>query len=141
MESFLERFCAAHRCREDEFVEKVFWQCIYPHAIGLVPFLGGWRSEHFSADRDLIAGAGSATRMEQVREEVRDFIMSRDNRGALRQHLRIRVSAKRLLRLAGPLLSASGGVPPSAATRVEPEANVRRQGNSRDPLPDNFGAG
>ena len=100
LKSFQELFCEEQRCNEGQFARKVFWRSLYSHATIFVPLLGGFRSEYFVADRELISGAGRATTMAQLRTEIADFVMDANNRGLLRQRVRVRVSATRLKRLA-----------------------------------------
>ena len=108
LKSFQELFCEEERCKEGEFSRKVFWRVLYAHAWPFVPLLGGLRSDYFVADRELISGAGRATTMIQLRTEIADFVIDGNNRGWLRERLRIRVSTTRLKRLAGKYLHRGG---------------------------------
>ena len=112
--SFQELFCEAQRCTEGEFARKVFWRALYPHAWPLVPLLGGFRSDYFVADRELLTGAGRATTMDQLRTEIVDYVMDANNRGWLRQRVRVRVSTTRLRRLARQYLPGSDSKEPFA---------------------------
>jgi hypothetical protein len=114
LKSFQELFCEEEHCTEGEFSRKVFWRALYPHAWPFVPLLGGLRSDYFVADRELISGAGRATTMVQLRTEIADFVMDGNNRGWLRVHLRIRVSATRLKRLARKYLPGADSQAPFA---------------------------
>lgn len=112
MKSFEELYCERHRCDSARFAQDVFFQCLHRRALVCVTVLGGYRSNYFSADRELVAGAGRATHMKQVREEVRDYMMSSDNRGALRRVWKVRLSARRMLALASKFLPGADVVPP-----------------------------
>ena len=105
MPSFQERFCAAHRCTEKAFAQKVFWLCLHRRAVLVAPLLGGFRAEYFAADRELIAAAGRAADLKDIIQEIRDFYLTSSNRGWWRRRAKIRVSAQRLLNLARPLLA------------------------------------
>jgi len=100
MKSFQELFCVEHGCSSEDFTEKVFWECLNRHAIPFVPFLGGFWSGYFAADRELISCAGRAVNLGQVRVEIGDFFMDPNNRGWLRKRFQIRLSTTRLKRLA-----------------------------------------
>src|ERR1019366_6202149 len=99
MKTFQALFCERNGCTERQYLGKVFWRSIYPHAIPLVPILGGIRSRYFEADCRLISGAGRATSVAKIREEIADYIVAPDNGRPLRRVFRIRVSATRLKRL------------------------------------------
>jgi len=66
----------------------------------LAPVLGEFWSDRFCVDRELIAGAGRAVRMSQVRQAVREYFSDPGNRHWLRRRLNFRLSAKRLMLLA-----------------------------------------
>ncbi len=100
MKSFQTLFCERHQCPESEYLKRVFWRCLYPHAIPFVFLLGGIRSRYFATDCRLISGAGRASTVAKVREEISDFIVAPDNGRLLRRTFRIRVSATRLKQLA-----------------------------------------
>jgi len=104
VKSLQELFCAEQRCDEGQFARKVFWRALPPHARFFVPLLGGFDAKYFTADRELITGAGRATTMEQLRAETVDFMLDANNQGWFRQRARIRVSTTRLKRLARRLL-------------------------------------
>jgi len=109
MKSFQELYCAENQCDAEQFLRRVFWQCVRRHAIPFVPFFGGVRSEYFAVDRDLIAGAGQATSVADLKGEIIDHLMDSRNTGWLRRHANIRVSTSRLRRLARRYLSADEG--------------------------------
>lgn len=112
MKSFRELFCEERSCSAEQFSRKVFWQCLHRHAAFVAPILGGFRSEYFSIDRELIEGAGRAIRMSQVRQEVRDYFSNSRNRGWLRRRANVRLSAKRLMPLASKYLPGADILPP-----------------------------
>ena len=114
LKSFQELFCGEQQCPEGKFARKVFWRALYPHAWPFVPFLGGFRSDYFAADRELISGAGRATTMIQLRVEIADFVMDANNRGWLRQRFHVRISTTRLKRLARRYLPGEDSQAPFA---------------------------
>lgn len=78
----------------------VFWRCLYPHAVPFVIGVGLLRPDFFAADRELILRAGRTRTLRELNEELADYVRDPRNRGALRGALRLRVSARRLRRLA-----------------------------------------
>lgn len=113
VKTFGELFCEAYHIDHDEFSRKVFWQCLYRHALPLVPFWGGFHADYFAADHELILSAGRAASIRQVREEVADYFQYPNNHGWLRKRARIRISTKRLVRLARRYLTTGDSRPPA----------------------------
>lgn len=97
-ETFLDAYCRLHGCAEAVFLRRVFWQAMYPHA-RLVALVCGRGAECFDADRALITYCGRLTSLRQIDQELTEFASLR-NRGFLRRQCRIRVSGRRLKRLA-----------------------------------------
>lgn len=117
MATFCEIYCGRHHCTAAQFQNRVFWSCLYPHARLIVWAILPFSFDYFSADRQLIAGAGEAVSMRRVRDEVRDYFWSSDNRGWWRQTARIRVSGQRLSDLARSYLPETDPVNVIAPTR------------------------
>ena len=115
MNSFQSLYCEAEHCLETDFIRRVFWRCVPLHAIPAVLVLGGWRSDFFAADRELIASAGRATNLHQLRAEIADYFLDAGNRGWLRRRASIRVSTTRLQRLARRHVGSSQTTSPLAA--------------------------
>lgn len=112
MPTFRERFCAEHSCPLDQFDRRVFWLCLYPQARPLAWLILLLNYDYFTADRQLIAGAGDAVSMRRVRDEVRDFFWSSDNQGWWRRTANVRVSGQRLRNLASQYLPEKDAVGP-----------------------------
>lgn len=108
MKSFLLLFCESARCPESEFARRVFWRCLPPHAVPVAFLLGGWRGDYFSLDRELIQAAGRAANLRQVREEITDYFLQRENARWLRRRGLVRVSTSRLQKLAKRHFSEEG---------------------------------
>ena len=122
MKSFRELYCEAEHCRDDEYVPRLFWHCLYRQAVpvaGVILFLN---PDFFSADRDLITFAGRATSLRQFNDEVRDFVKDHRNRSLARGGLRLRVSVHRLRKIVLKHLGAPVAEGARAA-RVTPAAS------------------
>ncbi len=121
MKTFRELYCAAERCRDDEFVPHIFWRCLYRQALPIAGLILLVHPDYFAPDRDLITFAGRTTSLRQFNEEVRDFVKDRRNRGWWRASLRVRVSAHRLRNIVVEHLSEVASAP-TRSTVAGPEA-------------------
>jgi hypothetical protein len=114
METFEQKYCVVNQCSNEQFRRRVFWKCLHRHAIPAVPFMELFDYKYFEADREFIAAVGAACNMTQVWAEVREYFLSPNNRGWLRRNANMRISARRLLTLAGKYLGPQAEVfPPS----------------------------
>lgn len=118
MKTLEEAFCKDHRCDTERFKQVVFWRTLPRHAVFFVPFLGGFNARHFAADRELLERVSRSETMNQVRRELRDYFTDSQNRGWLRTAATIRVSSRRLMRLARLYLPDPGATPPDAAQKT-----------------------
>jgi hypothetical protein len=98
-ESFAVLYCQKHNLAPARFVEDVLAQALYPHAHVLFMLFTWLRPDYGTADLDLINGAGKLSRLHDFWAEADYFAHHPRNLGFWRQHLRIRVSARRLRRL------------------------------------------
>jgi hypothetical protein len=87
----------------------VFWQSLHRHAIPLAPFLNLLNPDYFEIDRELINRAALARTIPELNEEIRDYAMDFRNQGGLRRMIGLRLSTRRLRKLAGPYLPAKPG--------------------------------
>lgn len=112
MPTFQELYCAKNQCTPEQFHKRVFHHCLYPHARPIAPLIRFLSYDFFAADRTLLLSVADAVSMRRVREEVRDYFWDSNNRGWMREALRIRVSGQRLKDLAREYLPESTSVPP-----------------------------
>jgi hypothetical protein len=105
---FRAAFCERYRCSMEDFNRRVFWKCLYRHALPLAAFLFWTNREFFRPDLELIQSLSSTTTFSEVKAEA-SFIRhdQRMQSGFLRGTLRIRISGRRLADLACSTLSAS----------------------------------
>lgn len=99
METFRDAYCRRFVCPPLEFERRVFFAVAYPH-VRLLLMLGLYSTEHFSPDRALIAYCGILHSMRQLDDEVRDFARLPENRRFSRRVLLLRISGRRLKKLA-----------------------------------------
>lgn len=112
MPTFQELYCAKNHCSPEQFHRRVFSHCLYPHARPIAPVIRFFSYDFFAADRTLLVSVAEAVSMKRVREEVRDYFWDSNNRGWMREALRIRMSGQRLKDLAREYLPESSSVPP-----------------------------
>ena len=93
-------YCESQRCTPAQFHHRVFWRCLYRHAIPFVWLVRLFRPGHFQADRVFISDAGQTRDIAEIRREVGEYITNPLNRGWLRRTAKIRVSAGRVIELA-----------------------------------------
>lgn len=99
-----ERYCAAHKCTAEQFLETAFWECLHRRAVPLAHLMMALNSGYFAADRELIASIAKARTLAQVDEELMAFSFDLRSVTWLRTGLNIRISGKRVIRLAGRYL-------------------------------------
>jgi hypothetical protein len=105
MESLKQAFCRTHACSLENFERKAFLAALYPHARVLTWF-GGAQAECFVADRALIGYCGRLCSIQEIDSELREYATHPENRRFVRRVLRLRVSGRRLKRLAAACLGA-----------------------------------
>jgi hypothetical protein len=117
-----ELYCKRTGCPPEKFSRRIFWRTLHWHALPLAPFLmvGGY----FEADRSLIKACGGASRMREIRDEIREFSYHPQNSNWLHRRAKLRISTQRLGRLAETLLAAN-----------RPIAGGRLAGGSAHPRP------
>jgi len=106
VKTFEEAYCEHHRCTPVQFRRRVFWTTLHRHALPLAPWLlfGGY----FAPEYELIAGCGRAEAMRHLVEELEVYRVHHVHSSWLRQRFAIRVSARRLRRIARDYLPGAG---------------------------------
>lgn len=121
MRTFRQIYCERNRCSAEEYHHRLFWQCLYPHAVPIAWLLRWAHRRYFVADEALIRLVADAVTMRVVREEVRDYFWDSNNRGWLRRVANIRVSGQRLKNLARRYLPESDASLPLPPRPTAPE--------------------
>jgi hypothetical protein len=151
--SFAARFCVHQGIPFEEFDEKVFTTCLYPAARQLRNLLSLNR-DHFAIDYEFVASVGRVTTIRDLDEVVRDFSDNGLNGGLLRGALKLRVSARKLRRIAREYLhnrragdpvvdfATNGNIPEPASSLpaftsspTPPLSGERRSGSRGGPPP------
>jgi hypothetical protein len=111
METFQEKFCQARKCPAETFDRKVFWACLHRRAIPFAPFFLLFRPAHFAADWELIAAVRGAKNTGEIWEQIGKYFANPKHAGWLRGSGDVRLSAQRLIVLAGRHIPSSGRPP------------------------------
>ena len=94
-------YCQKYRCDLRRFRRRMFWRCLYPHAVFLAPLLLLLEPTFFRPDLGLIDEVGEATSIDEVAADINGFVDTCQlNGGVLHQRLRIRISGKKLMQIA-----------------------------------------
>lgn len=112
MKTFEEVFRERHRCSAMEFRRRVFWHSLHPHAVPLAPLF--LVSAHFTPERALISGCAQARSMRALLEELDSYLRDPANGHWLRRRCGLRLSTRRLRKLAKDYLPGAGLPPPFA---------------------------
>lgn len=94
--SFRQRFCAAHRLSESDFVRKVFWQCVPWHRRAQIWFVALFRPTFCEADQQLLLAIAEASSMDDVHDELHHFRWLLEQGGWWRWNAKLRMSTRRL---------------------------------------------
>jgi len=98
--SFREAFCSKFGCPPEGYESRVFWQCLYRHALPLAGLIYPVSRNFFGEDFRAIKQLGLSRSPVEFRQEVEAFrYLNRTRAGILRGRLKIRVSGQRLVRL------------------------------------------
>jgi len=102
--SYKAAFCEQLECAPEEFPDKVFRRCLYPHALPLALLMGQLSARLFDEDRKAIDQFGLSSSFGEVCAVIEDLrYVNHTNKSWLRTTLKIRVSGRRLHMLAEKL--------------------------------------
>ena len=101
MATFEQAYCQRHGCSPAQFTEQVFWRCLPPLArLALPSLIAMFNPIYFSPDHELIQAAGRADNMSQIDHQIMEFQDDSRNDDWWRRRARVRISTRRLRRLA-----------------------------------------
>jgi hypothetical protein len=104
--NFKTAFCERFEHPHEHFENRVFWNAIHPEMKPVALLIRWLRPSFFASDMDCIRSIATA----ESKQEVRAIVASLQydpafNRGFIRGVLRIRISGRRLTRLAARVLA------------------------------------
>lgn len=100
--SFKHAFCQHYGCKPEEFESLVFRKCLHRRARPFAWLFRIFQADAFGADYHAIRQVGETTNLMEAMVEIDSYAQSR--KGRVRDFFRMRVSGKRLLRLAQKFL-------------------------------------
>jgi hypothetical protein len=103
--NFKTAFCARFEYPHENFEQRVFWNALHPQVKPMAFLISCLRPSFFRSDLDCIRSIATA----ETKQEIRVIIASLQydptfNRGFFRGFLRVRISGRRLARLASKVL-------------------------------------
>ncbi|HVZ64932.1 MAG TPA: hypothetical protein VG936_10200 [Lacunisphaera sp.] len=120
--TFSELYCARERIAPSDAPERLFRAGLYPHARLFVRLIRLLRRRHFLADHEFIEDVGYLRSLEDFSLALGCYIEHPDNRGFLRRRLRLRVSARRVLRIVRSVFTPAVRAAQSQRDTFEPFA-------------------
>ena len=102
--TFREKYCSEYGCAEREFAARVFRRCLHRRMVPFASLVALLRPEYFAPDWELVRRAGAVGSLAELSEEVFDFRNDARNQRGWRARPRMRLSTRRLQRLAQRLL-------------------------------------
>lgn len=90
-----DTYCRIYRCSDEEFVDRMFWQTLYPHARPLALLLYFTRPTFFYRERELLESLADVTDESQVDRELSYFNRLRTTSWT-KARARIRISTRRV---------------------------------------------
>lgn len=105
--TFEEAFVLTHHCDVRSFRRRVFWSCIPGPAVPAMAMLHFIYPGYCRADFNLITGVAEAQSVDEIRRELRYYFAEPANRRWSRRVAKVRLSARRMIRLARNYLPES----------------------------------
>jgi hypothetical protein len=127
--TFAEIYCEREKLAPVDLNCVLFFRTLYPHAL-LVVWLVRWLNPRFFiADYEFSEDVGNLRSLEDFSLALGSYIEHPANRGLFRRRRRIRVSARRMLKIVRTVFEPNGRVtapPAPAGNTFEPFDNSRR---------------
>ncbi len=103
--NFKTAFCALFDHPPENFEQRVFWNALHPEAKPVAFLIRCLRPKFFASDLDCIRSVATAESKQEVRAIINSFQYDPTfKRGFFRGFLRVRISGRRLMHLAGKVL-------------------------------------
>lgn len=118
--TFKTAYCIAHRCPPERFGDRVFRTTLHRRTLPVALILRRLKSELFEADFELIRAAGDATDPRQLEEYVQEYRLDSRNLSWARRAALLRISTRRLRRLARSTWTSASGAQASTMLAAAP---------------------
>ncbi len=142
--NFKEAYCAAYRCKPENFDHQVFWKSVYRRALPLAAVIWVVERRMFQPDLEVIRALGAASSAVELQSVMGEF----DNRCMVERSIRramfrMRVSGARLSPLFSgllPLIKPPAPSPVMMEPRQSPQEIAAREGPESRDTRENSGA-
>jgi len=120
--TFAELYCEKHGISIDDYARSVLRKTLYLQARPLAPLINLVHSDYFAPDRDFVEDVGRLRHYHDFIGCGLDFSHHPENRGFMRNVLRLRVSTEKMRVLAKSLLRQKESAQPDADDKgtIEP---------------------
>ena len=119
--TFAQIYCEREGLPAAELSARLFRLTLYPHARLVAALLRRFNPRHFLADYEFIEDVGHLRSLEDFSLVLGGFIEHPSNWGLLRRRFRIRVSARRMLRIVRTVYTpGTGSAPSTSRNTLEP---------------------
>lgn len=115
--SFMMLYCRTRGVIPASFATKVLLETLYPHARPLLGLIAQLYPDHFRADYEFIEDVSRMQHHTDFGSAVESYISHPANADFLRRRLRLRISVRRMLRLANDIFPQD--LPAELRTRLE----------------------
>ncbi len=141
--NFKEAYCAAHRCKPENFDHQVFWKSVYRRALPLTVVIWVVERRMFQPDLEVIRALGAASTAVELQSVMGEF----DNRCMVERSIRramfrMRVSGARLTPLFTdllPLIEPPAPAPVDFPPKRSPQDIAAREGPENRDARENTG--
>lgn len=107
--TFADLYCARHGLTRQSYHAHVFRRALFPHARLLAGLVKLFRRMHFLPDHEFVEETAYLTGVADFSQPLGSFLEHPANRSVLRRTFRLRLSARRLLRLVRETFAESPG--------------------------------
>ena len=109
MSDFREAVRRKFGCAPEAYAETVFWHCLYPHARLPAKLVRSVKPSYFRQDFELLELIADSTTFPELRGMLGHHRQDCPPKPLLGQRLRIRLSTRRVMKLAGEVLAQTSG--------------------------------
>jgi hypothetical protein len=139
---FLDLYCQRTGVARSGFVTDLLKRTLYPHALPLLVMLRAANPDYFNPDYEFIEDISLMRRPAQFAHAVRHFLQHPGNASFLRNHLRLRISVRRMVTLVNYVLAPN--LPPDLMDLLRDDGTrhpFRHDPRSRPPPPEDIDMG
>lgn len=105
--TFADYYCERRGLDGVRFIDDLLWRCYYPHAVLPMRFFSLLDSRLIETDREVVKAIGSCRSLREIGEFMHTIPWYYGGEWEMRQRLRFRISTRRLMHLARPLLPST----------------------------------